>query len=168
MQPLKQRYVGRLTDSDTAKNASTQVTMHVSDESLEITVDGGEQWEWAMSDVSMNRVAIDRIQLDLNGEDLYFLPVDPMGFVKNVVDRYSDKPAEGYKGFLRRRIEAAQADSNDASGNKTDIEQTEPSHTHQWETTESLGIRILQCSECGVVKLDRPDDPSQTEVIAVA
>ena len=168
MQTFKQRYVGRLTDSDTAKNASTQVTMHVSDESLEITVDGGEQWEWAMSDVSMNRVAIDRFQLDLNGEDLYFLPVDPMGFVKNVVDRYSGKPVEEYKGFLRRRIEAAQAASDDASANETDIEETEPSHTHQWDTTDSLGIRTLQCSECSVVKLDRSDEPSQTEIVAVA
>ena len=168
MQTLKQRFVGRLTDSDSAKNASTQVTMHVSDESLEITVESGEQWEWAMSDVSMNRVAIDRFQLDLNGEDLYFLPVDPMGFVRNVVDRYSGKPVEQYKGFLRRRIEAAQTESNDESGNETDIEETEPRHTHTWDSTDSLGIRTLECSECPAVKLDRSDDLSQTEIAAVA
>jgi hypothetical protein len=126
----------------------------------------GYAWAWAMSDVSMNRVAIDRFQLDLNGEDL-FLPVDPMGFVKDVVDRYSGKPVEPYKGFLRRRIEAAQAEETDAITAGADIEETEPRHTHRWEAPESLGIRTVRCSECSVVKLDRSDDPSPI-MVAVA
>ncbi len=129
-----QRFVGRLTDSKTDENAAMQVTLLVTDESLEICIDSGEQWEWDMADVSMNRVAIDRFQLGLAGEDLYFLPVDPMGFVKDVLERYSETPVEPYRGWLRRRIEDAQAKSNDSAGLQIHVEEpVQPTPTDQWD-----------------------------------
>ena len=108
MQTLKTRFVGRISDSDSSKNAAMQVAVEVSDGSLEITLNDGEQWAWDMKDVKVSRVAIDRFKFELAEENLYFLPVDPMGFVRDLVEVHTDGPVEPYQGWLRRRIEAAQ------------------------------------------------------------
>ena len=109
MDAREPRFVGRITDSETAKNAALQVAVEISGDKLEIVLSDDEQWVWEMKDVSMSRVAIDRFEFALGDENLYFLPVDPMAFVRDVMVASSDTPVEPYRGFLRRRIDEAQA-----------------------------------------------------------
>jgi hypothetical protein len=120
MQTLKTRYVGRITDSETAKNAAMQVAIEVIDDKLQIMVSEDEQWAYDMTDVRVSRVAIDRFKLELGEENLYFLPVDPRGFVTDVVEAHSDGLVGSYQGWLRRRIESAQSEGTlDADFNFT-------------------------------------------------
>lgn len=108
MQTLKTRFVGRITDSATAKNAAMQVAMEISDETIDIAISEDENWTWQVADVKMTRIAIDRFELELADETLYFLPVDPHEFARDAFAQFAGAPDEPFKGWLRRRIEEAQ------------------------------------------------------------
>ena len=110
MHTLTHRFVGRITDSESAKNAAMQVAIEIGDETIDIAVSDEERWSWSTAEVTMSRVAIDRFKLELAEETLYFLPVDSTGFANDAFGQFSAAPNEPFKGWLRRRTEAAQSE----------------------------------------------------------
>ena len=164
MKNISPGFVGRITNSAESRNAALQVKLYAGEEVLEIVSMAGEEWSWDMSDVTMSRVAIDRFLLQLADEQLYFLPVDPLGFISKVVEKYSDEPLEPHRGWLRRRIEAAQATGGDDSGYDIgdifEIDDTDVSkagrrkHEHEWQEGSAVGVVTRRCVSCGHVSID--------------
>ena len=164
MNILKQRFVGRLTNSDTSRNAAMQVTLCVDDQSLQIIVDGDEEWAFAKAEVVLSQVSIDRFRLHLAGEDLYFLPVDPLGFVREVMEEFSEAPVEPYRGWLRRRIDEAQAQDDDPVSHM-DEPALDEEHT---QTQQRASLGTLHRIESGVIEFNRSKDHSPDSAVAVA
>ena len=102
-------FVGRITTSSNARNAAYRVRLSVEEGILQITGADGDEWSWNMEEVTISRSSVDRFLLELSDERLYFLPVDARGFIADIVQKYSDTPLEPHRGWLRRRIEEAQA-----------------------------------------------------------
>ena len=119
----KTAFVGRITTSADARNAAFRVKLYISDDTLEIVSADGDEWSWNMTSVTIARSSVDRFHLALDGEDLYFLPVDTRRFLTTVVQEHADSPMEPHRGWLRRRIEAAQAQGGDVAGYELEIDE---------------------------------------------
>lgn len=159
----KTGFVGRVSTSPDALNAAFSVKLHVTATHIEISsAEGGDRWQWPISTVSMSQVSVDRFHLELDNEELYFLPVDARGFVEHVVSRFSDEPVEPHRGWLRRRIEQAQASDVEAEGyefDDTDIEidltaKGRRGHVHEWTEGKAAGVVTRKCVGCGQVSID--------------
>ena len=173
MQNTKTAFVGRITTSADARNAAFRVKLYVDSMTLLIVSAEGDEWSWNLDDVTFSRASVDRFHLQLAEEELYFLPVDTLGFIANVVNRHSGTPLEPHRGWLRRRIEAAQAEGGEISGYDLEIED-EPAtdsqdssrrrHVHEWAEGSAVGVRTRRCVKCGKVSIDATGLKSTLEV----
>jgi hypothetical protein len=152
------------------RNVAYHVKVYVSDSTIDIVGADGEECSWNMKDVTFSRSAVDRFMFELDDERLYFLPVDPNAFLSDVVQKYSDVPVEPHRGWLRRRIEAAQADTSiQAEGyDSEDLEETPPQtegsrrdpahrrrrHLHEWQESIAVGVTTRRCVRCSQVSID--------------
>ena len=171
MQNTKNAYVGRISTSREAHNSAFRVKLYITDARLEIVSGEGDEWAWDIAEVTITQVSVDRFHLHLGTEDLYFLPVDTRGFVSNVVTRISDTPVEPHRGWLRRRIEAAQANGESVEGYELDdtdveieLEKTgRKRHVHEWAEGKAAGVITRRCVGCGQVSIDATGLTSQFE-----
>ena len=115
-----------------------------------------------MAEVTITHHSVDRFHLSLGNEDLYFLPVDTSRFLTDVVQEHSDSPMEPHRGWLRRRIEEAQAHGGDDSGyeleeGSANIETPTSGrrgHVHEWAVASAVGFVTRHCVNCGQVSID--------------
>ena len=148
--------------------------MYISDDTLEIVSADGDEWSWNMTNVTISRSSVDRFHLSLDGEDLYFLPVDTRRFLTTVVQKNGDSAMEPHKGWLRRRIEAAQAQGGDVAGYELEIEEVvEPQskrrgHAHEWSEACAVGVVTRRCVGCGHVSIDATGVTSTLESASLA
>ena len=178
--PTKTDFVGRISTSANARNSAYRVKLYVSDKSIDIVSDDQEEWSWSMEDVTISRVSVDRFMLELAEERLYFLPVDPHGFLTDVVQKYSDVPVEPHRGWLRRRIEDAQADKTKTADGYSDeslfeenvidsaTNQKRRGHVHEWDEGSAVGVITRRCVRCGHVSIDATGVTSSLERQLVA
>ena len=176
----KTDFVGRISSSANARNSAYRVKLYVSDESIDIVSADQEKWSWSMEDVTISRVSVDRFMLELAEERLYFLPVDPHGFLSDVVHKYSDVPVEPHRGWLRRRIEAAQADKTKTADGYSDeslleenvmdakTDQKRRGHVHEWDEGSAVSVITRRCIRCGHVSIDATGVTSSLERQLVA
>ncbi len=161
MNQIKSSFVGRISTSKEASNAAFQVKVYVLEDRFDIVSVDGEEWTWPMDDVSISRVAVGRYELQLGDERLYFLPVDTKGFQHHVVDA-GVRPGKPEPGWLRRRIEAAQATDEMPMGYDLEVELDEAPiapqgrrrHEHEWITGSAVGVITRRCTTCNQVSID--------------
>ena len=161
MNQTKTSFVGRISTSREASNAAFQVKVYVLEDRFDIVSVEGEEWTWPIDDVSIDRVAVGRYELRLGDERLYFLPVDTKGFQHHVVDG-GVRPGKAEPGWLRRRIEAAQATDETPDGYDLEIEIDDSSdapqgrrrHEHEWITGSAVGVITRRCATCNHVSID--------------
>lgn len=161
MQTTKTAFVGRISTSSHARNAAFRVKLYVDDDTIDIVSPDGDEWSWDLDSVTITRSSVDRFLMELDDETLYFLPVDARGFSRDVVERLAGEPVEPHRGWLRRRIEAAQAEGGTDDGYTLDIE-PEPDvdtpakrgHVHEWHEGSAVGVRTRRCVSCGQVSID--------------
>ena len=161
MNTTKASFVGRISTSKNAANAAFQVKLYILDDRIDIISVDGEEWSWKISDVTMTRVAVGRYELQLADEHLYFLPVDARGFQRHVIDAGVQEDRSS-AGWLRRRIEAAQASDEPAVGYDLDVAIESPEmdspgrrkHVHEWVTGSAVGVRTRRCVSCNRVSID--------------
>ena len=161
MQTTQNAFVGRITTSADAKNAAFQVKLYATDSTIDIVSTDGDEWTWDIGDVTITQTAVDRFHMKLGTEQLYFLPVDTHGFISKVVQVISDAPVEPHRGWLRRRIEEAQARDGDVAGYDLEVvagEEEQPSgrrsHIHEWYEGRAAGVTTRRCVGCGQVSID--------------
>ena len=162
MQNTRTAFVGRITISADARNAAYRVKLYIGEAKLEIISTEGDEWSWDMSEVTITRHSVDRFHLSLANEHLYFLPVDTNRFLTEVVQDHSDSPLEPHRGWLRRRIEEAQAHGGDDSGYELDegspkVETPTSGrrgHVHEWVVASAVGFVTRRCVNCGQVSID--------------
>ena len=161
MQQTNTAFVGRITNSPKARNAAFRVKLTIRDDTLTIAGTDDEEWTWNMADVTITRIAVDRFSLELTDERLYFLPVDTRRFVTDVLQRFSDTPVEPHRGWLRRRIEEAQAAGGVATGYELEeiADDSGPGgrrrgHIHDWDEGSAAGVLTRRCTKCSHVSID--------------
>ncbi len=161
MQTTKTAFVGRISTSSDARNAAFRVKVYVGDDTIDIVSPDGDEWTWQLDDVNITRSSVDRFLLELADETLYFLPVDTRGFTRDVVERLSGEPVEPHRGWLRRRIEAAQAEGGSDDGYSLEIDHEieegttgKRGHLHEWQEGSAVGVLTRRCVKCGQVSID--------------
>ncbi len=172
MHTTKAAFVGRITTSSDASNAAFRVKLYITDSTLDILSATGDEWSWNLEDVTITRTSVERFHLQLSNEELFFLPVDTLGFTHSIVDLHSEDSTGSQRGWLRRRIEAAQASGDAISGYDLEVDpqplaESQDSgrkrHVHEWTEGSAVGVITRRCIRCGQVSIDATGVKSELE-----